>query len=650
MVICELYDAISRKVALQKSGLSDQGSILHGYRNISRLSVKGGEEGFAFVRPGVLSSCKSKCSPNFRHKKVAEEASSAEQGQEWSLRLDANPLSREGSCPSPLHCLRREDKVFNEAFIRDIANSYWRHLLQNLHGKVEENKGLRFSLLERLYFDWGIWCGEQFENAPEVRELLDERGDVPKKKMFQAVFEELAESFSHEIKSGQKITGITGWISQRDESYRIMGEAERFSVSEEFLPMVPEECAEYFSLKSGRLEVLNRMKGMLDRLPGASTGLTTLVMSGALHDELDFLESKRFLDPESTRRKAKLSGLWNGVRDNLKKLFPEESGPALGELVAVSGKIVQFCKTRQMDVEKIRELARKAYKGEQQTFKRLSRDIQLLRNNLSLGCMRKNKKAHLPMPLVWPEAMDLDRLSAFLSRVEELDFHFPQNSSFLLTAGDFDGFFEFDRETLILPLYARGREQEQCVSALGDYRFSIETLRGNSGLIEDLKRAFPQRPPKEAFLDLYRRWIESGSSGNPGLLGAADLELIMNHVAPSPRTLFLRHAEFELEQTAKNRILELIKAGKATPKQMHIMAGQCYKEEKYDEAVEWLKRSVQAEANNPAFEISIAVILARMKNFSTALKVLRKWQDREDCGFHCFFVQKLASAMSGAGN
>lgn len=262
--------------------------------------------------------------------------------------------------------------------------------------------------------------------------------------------------------------------------------------------MLPPECSEYFRLRDGRIQCCAQLKIRLEKLPGLSENLVALIAGGALFDEFDFLRSNPRLNAEQTRKLNQLDAMWSKVRQTYTMFFEDETSQALlAQLEALTQQIINTCKAQKVDVSKIRELARKSFREERQTLKRISRDIQLIRNNLNVASMRKSQRPHNPLALSWPNPMEKAKLLASFQRLRELDSFYPTRSWILLAPGAFDGFFEIDRETLILPLYAQGQELDQAVAALSDYRISIETIRSNQEFLDALKLLHPgESPPK----------------------------------------------------------------------------------------------------------------------------------------------------------
>ncbi len=131
---------------------------------------------------------------------------------------------------------------------------------------------------------------------------------------------------------------------------------------------------------------------------------------------------------------------------------------------------------------------------------------------------------------------DLDRV---LERVAECDAALPPPGSFLIAPYVGGGFYEWDRDTVFLPLVPTRSPEQAAVTAVAHYRVLLDALQESGRLRAAYEAAFGSPDDFHAsFVRDYRSWVLDVGRGFKAALDPARFEFFAEHLGPVPSTLY----------------------------------------------------------------------------------------------------------------
>lgn len=564
-------------------------------------------------------------------------SSEPEEPEGWSLFLDDRPDKKNEADVSPLFYLRKGE-------LNKASKAHWKRLEEFIADKIINNKKLTFSLFEQCQFDYGIWSAEQLRECPDIAEVIAEVGEEAEQSVLNAVSEELLQTIKEHGLNKSGFSGLSSWLSKRAREYDLLADAELFTLREMEKEKLPPELLKYLEIRSKRNAPLNAIKKYLPKLPGVHQGIEALLLGGGLFSEIDSLRCQPSRRPDQQRKMVRLESLWNSIQENLSSMFPEkEVLEALALLKDISSEIEKVCKTKRVDLNALRSKAKESLKDKEKAARRMRRELQLIKSNLNLGAIRSRKKPYNPILQVWPTPCSLEELERVFLSAKKLDRFYPERSVTVLAPGEFDAFYEFDRQSLILPVYDAGNENMQAVRALADFRISIETIKESSAFLDDLSKLQGDEKPFEAFARLYEKWLREGDKGHSTPFSREELNFLIRHVAPGPETLFLRNDRFFIDSTRRAALLASTDPETAEPEKLYELAAQYFATEDFSRSAQIMVRAVKKAPDEAKYDICLAIILLKMKRKNEGLKILAKWYKRENYGFYRLAVQQLVA-------
>lgn len=513
--------------------------------------------------------------------------------------------------------------------------------MQSVRKKIVSNC-FQFSITEKLQFDYGIWCGEQFSKVEDVKELMQAVSPVDAKSLFQSVFEEAADAVLSLNKRDEDVMTSTSWLMMRYETYQMIAETESYTITQDLIKKSPARYKEYFSHREKRLAAAKGLVPYLLKTPGVHKSLLGIISSGTLHDAIEMLGAKKMRKPEDQNKLTKLSRIWELLTDKLKSVHHQDAFVAhsIRELNSISEQLLNYGRKNSMDMEKLRVEAKKMYTGVEQTQKRLLRDVSLLKSNLNLGAVRSTQKGYFPIQIEWPVPVRRQDVQLCLQRAKKCDAYYPLRSRVLLAPGSFDGFYEFDRETFIIPAYDDSKVIDHIVSAISDYRLIIEKINGQSSFLKTLESLNENEKPGKIFRQLYKTWLLNADGDIDKKLQKNEVDFLLEYVAPNPKTLFLIHDDFYLGEQAQQRIHHAVKNDDADSDTYHRLAGQYYQVKRYEDALLCLERCMKMGDSSTRAEISRAFILLQMNRHAEAKELFIKYVGHPGIGYLKIFIQR----------
>lgn len=506
--------------------------------------------------------------------------------------------------------LRVQEWPENPNLKKALSVAYWEHLEQTIRNKIQF--GFNFTKVEQAFFDFGICCGEQFSQDENVVNCFESSLESEKPHIYEAVYGEMLNILHEQDLKNTSFITITSWLSKRFEEYRLIGQSTSIVIHDDLLRSLPNSYIKYHQLREERIDQIQSLEKLLQKCPGMNDTLLNTILSGKLHDESDSLTLQKQSTGLMQEKKKKLETLWHHVSQNLLSLFNNERiKSCLDNILQMTENIRAHCKNNQVDLQQFKEKAKDTYQTGQQQFKSLKKELGLLKNNLNVGAIKSRQPTFFPFVSQCSNPVPPEQLSQIYQLAYSCDRFFPKKSHFLLAPGQFEGFYEIDRESMILPAF-HDNVHSQMVSALVDYRFIIESLQESSPFLKDLEELSGPHQGRKYFKALYEKWLQYHDQKEIQF-NDQEIKFIAKHLSPSSESLYLNHFDFHLDKSKFKSLIVGIKQGKELSEhEYHILAGQFFSRKSYKDALQWIKKAFNLN-QNPMYELAQRPILLALK-------------------------------------
>ena len=516
--------------------------------------------------------------------------------------------------------------------LEELNRLYWQFLSLATFRKKDPDADLQYSFPDRVHFDFGIWCGEQFFDDPEVTSFLSEY-EGNKEGAWTLIYEECCDQLKSWNVEAPLYT-ITSWLQSLEKKYRILAEAEYFTIPPEVLKQLPPSSNSFIKLRGERRNMLSQLKVFMAKAPGFHEKLIQLIISGNLHDQMDFMKARPKGGLAEQKSLAQVNQLWEDCSSKLRRLFAHPQIINLFDRIETASQQIQTLITRfKIDANGILNEAKKLYLQQTASQKRLTRDLMLMRTNLNMGSRKNSGHAYHSMAQKWPAPINLDDFQFIRKHCFEFDRTASENTPIIFAPGLERSFYEFDHGVLMMPLYSQQTELD-LTEALAERFFTIATLKNNQELLGDFEKICGEGKKIAAFKSLYCRWMKYTLNSSHRSLNEEELQFAKRHIAPVLAHVFLRDEESNMDQQHMIELITRWKQGKLAPIQHRKVAAIFLAKERYKEAAQVLKDLAIIYPQQARIEIPLWQAFSKAGQKNEADAILNKWRQEKNSGYY----------------
>lgn len=370
----------------------------------------------------------------------------------------------------------------------DLDKFYWEEandIVARVARKGEDK--LVFSKEDRLLLDAGFMAGE----------LVGAEADAVKDKLYVELYEIGPENVFY----------FSDWINDRLKNYLMVQQFEKQAEVED-----SKEPDGLRKMREQRRKVYDGVGGLFQNLPGVPPQVVTLILSGKLDQHLEnvSLDYLRTKDKKLFEEGKKFTVLKKSV---LVKVKARIESPAQLKIVDVIHELDKRIWTEVVEYNKRRDTAaqeRKKGPGveteERVAF--LQGELKLMKQNINLGVMQAGlRKTHSILIYAEPRTTK-PQIVAAMKHVRECDSGFKGNPNVMIAPFRGTGFFEFDRDTMVVPLVVIKEVEESIIDSAGSYRILIDTLQQEGRLKKAFERTFANQDFRKVFIQEYKNWLQ----------------------------------------------------------------------------------------------------------------------------------------------
>jgi hypothetical protein len=513
--------------------------------------------------------------------------------------------------------------------ISHLDDYYWVRAEQALLGALpREGDELRYGGAERLLLDTGLLDLKLVHRAQ--RDFLER------------LTAELDQS------GAEGVFYLTEWLSARYQSYLVTRTLPDEHVAESaLLKAADEEDAELSTARNQRNELYRRVEGIFERLPGMNAELAKAVGRGAVDDRIEELllaqamedrgaggdrKADQSAGTQAKRYDAVVKRVLQQARENTddedELKFLENIG---GLRMAIFRKSMIHAKRR---LEAGSEAARvpaesradpQADRAEAEDF--LRKELRLLRSLLRIGS-REGQVAHACSVLLNDVQRTTKRVvSGVLDLVREVDPRIGLSHDLLIAPFTGSGFFEWDRNSLIVALTPARTAEEAVVNAVANFRL-LDDARGGAGRITAAYRDMYGSNFRTQFLSDYRNWVLRTGRGKREALSDKSFKFFTESVGPSPGGPLIPHELARLSVSEREaeilRLRRMVHTGSFSPKEAYNLAVLLWASEQIPSAIREMEKSVRARPNDGRTLYALGLLCRRRRLIGAARRAFRE--------------------------
>ncbi|OHB69140.1 MAG: hypothetical protein A2W23_06740 [Planctomycetes bacterium RBG_16_43_13] len=375
--------------------------------------------------------------------------------------------------------------------IENLDKVYWSEVGRIFDTALDINpNSIILDKQERLIVDSGLLDDRIIANPQNVRNAL------------------LKELYAD---SGANRFYFSEWLAERYRAFVLYGEVEA-----SFKEM---------ESKDKRLTLYKKVRHLFVNLPGVSDKITEMLLSGKIDEAINI--------SEQDDRKNKLIDLRSKILALARYKAKTDSDLNLFDQLASVDRTIMSEQTSSIQSTNSGSKVATAKRTE---FVR--REIRLVRSLLKLGISGSGLFRTHSVLLSDKKRMTKNGISEILALVRDADPHIPSTPSILIAPYIGTGFYEWDRNTVFVPLISTRSEEESIVTGLANFRIMLDTLQDEGRIKSAYERRFGSKDFRESFINDYKNWVLHIGRGFRGSMDAARYEFFKDYIGPSAQDLF----------------------------------------------------------------------------------------------------------------
>ena len=373
----------------------------------------------------------------------------------------------------------------------------------------------------------------------------------------------------------------------------------------------------------GRLYM--RLSPLFKKLPGFDQRAVELFLSGRVDATLDALARKLQGGPdpraEEQRRQLLDIRLRLLARARERARTPEEISlfDALREL---DGQVARKRASVRVDVPVAASRTLSAEERERFALE----ELRFVKNVLWLGVAGSGLTRAISVLTNDGPRLTKGDVEAAFALVQDADPGLSTQPSVLIAPYQGGGFYEWDRDTLFLPLLPTRSGEHAILGALASYRVLLDAFHDNGRLKADYEKAFPGADFHAAFARDYRAWVLEVGRGFKGALDAERYAFFRERFGPKAAALFAPPGWTSSGSREDEDLLRAARARAAAPsgsyEDHYRVAIAAASAQQLPLALDQLQAALRARPADGRARLALGALTARMGDVETARRYL----------------------------
>lgn len=414
---------------------------------------------------------------------------------------------------------------------------------------------------------------------------------------------------------------FSDWLESRFRYLLTIEEVGAEGTVERLLEASPELRA----LVQRRNRLLDALRPYMRQLPGVAEALSRFIADGRLDDLMLRLFLERLRQPGEAvdKRLVRLEAAYRYAMHRLAERLLDEN--FLNLIDEYSGlRLELFRKVNRLPRGALEPPAASADK--ERTGRQLATELRLVRSLLHLGTVSGGISRPHSVLLRDLERATPASVAAVVSLIREADPRLPLERTILIAPFTGNGFFEWDRDTLVVSLIPARSVEEDVTMAASSLRMSLDRFQHDEELKRQYQKAFAGRDFREAFTRDYLAWVLRVSRGQKQHISQQAFEFFVQYIGhngtdpvPLPELAGLTLAE-------RNRkyqdIVAGLRGGKAGPNDLLVAGVICWHRGDHNAARRYLEQAAGLAPADGRILYSLGALLRNMRMRGTARRYL----------------------------
>lgn len=408
-----------------------------------------------------------------------------------------------------------------------------------------KRESFEFSIEEQLFLNFGLLHNKLLEaidgeSSPDLIEL----------------YEEKLTKYLRNPKN-DSIFYLTEWIQGWEVDAKLYIKSHEDETSEHDW-IDDEKAKKYLSV---RANIYKKLLPFFKNLPGVNEALLKSILKGDFDKnvELAYAE-KKSPDKNLSISNQRIIAIHRTLFVQLKAAL--RTSPEELKLATLLEKITESFVERRIGMSTISKKPKQEEKSNSDQLEDIMlNEIKLIKNLLPIGGMEGKEFFTSPLITEFKPPLSKSFVKKTMEHIRECDPNLPNELPVVIVPYRGSGFFEWDKNFLIVPVTPSIPAQETITRAVANYRILTDNLEHNGEMKRQYERNLDRGGFKERFLQDYNLWVTSISKGHRRIMTNKKFDFFMHYVGPNPDVLFAGHdlshlSSFQLRKKTQDLLSE----------------------------------------------------------------------------------------------
>ena len=501
--------------------------------------------------------------------------------------------------------LQRQARSVEDLGQRRKDEGTYRRMLDSLYWEIFEvlcqvrlsGKGSRFTLAEKLLINFGYLDPSQLDKVEESNPA-----------QLEATLTKLQGRSPYDEAP----------IYRLDEWASIWKMNAQLFESQQQKPAPPQEDwldddkAQKYAMT--RLNIYKKLLPTLKTLPGANLNFLKSLLEGDFDKKVETCMVLELKAPDKVELgHRRIIALHKTLLDQLRAAVQD---PEVKKLIVLLDKINHSFVQRRLRQDGFQDNKDEETRSSSELKSDfIGNEIKLIKNLLPIGGMEGKEFFTSPILRQTQPLISKTFVGDTLKLIHLCDPHVPKNLPLIIVPFRGSGFFEFDKNTLIIPLFPSLAPQEVVIRAVANYRILTDQLEHQGELKRLYEKLFDKGRFKERFLQDYVQWITHISRGHRSIMHSRKFDFFLEFVGPNPKYLLCDPQLKDLPKVQlKRKINDILASTKTTQEDYLILATCHWLNQDIAKALQYCENALTAGMPNPKVFLAYGYALREMKD------------------------------------
>lgn len=503
---------------------------------------------------------------------------------------------------------------------RMLDKLYW-EIFESICNDVIERDDVTYHMAEMIILNYGLLDHRQIV-APEPKEKKgddeeqEEQLEIPD---LETIEKRIKKFFVKSSYDDDPIYYMHEWAAMWQVNSELYMSSNKSSTQSEEEWLDDEKAHKYSQTRSN---IYRKLHTNLEKLPGVNDNFLKILISGDFDRKIELAKVKSHLQPDDVTQSEKhLISIHSTLYTQLKASLKESEDL---KLVFLLEKINDAIYQRRLKEEQVEAEMDEETRHMNSHEHIITREVKLIKNLLPIGGMEGKEFFTTPLLKEFNNPLNKVFVGDTMKLIRQCDPHIPTDLPVVIVPYKGSGFFEWDKNSLIVPVTPSLPPKEVIIRAVANYRILTDNLEHKGELKRQYERHLEKGGFKERFLHDYTQWVEHISQGHRKIMSLKKFDFFVEYVGPNRNKLMADGSLLYLSKyQIRKKITEMLTNSKMSQKDYYDLSVSYWLLEEYQKSDQYMSEAMTAGMPSPKILLAQGYIAQKILEKARAKQMFK---------------------------